>query len=302
MRNWKLAAVLATYGWIFLGTAAHTQRVDDPLLRPMAVEQAKNWLRPEKPLHVHGNSYLVGFAGISVALIKTDAGLILIDGALPQAVPAIEANLRALGFSISDVKLILSTEPHSDHAGGLAALARDSGATVVASGWAANVLRTGRRAADDPQAAWLETFPGVARVRVVRDGEAIRLGSVVVTARATPGHTPGSMSWTWRSCEGRSCLNMVFGASLNPMAADGWRFSDPAHAGTVASFRRTFARFRALPCDVLFSAHPDQSDQDVRAARFRASPSAKAFIDRNACRAYADKNEARLDRKIAEGK
>ncbi|MET0372984.1 MAG: metallo-beta-lactamase, partial [Rhizorhabdus sp.] len=193
--------------------------VDDPLLRPIAPDFAAKWLRPEAPVNIYANVYLVGFGGLNVGLIRTDAGLVLIDGAVPQGVKVIEDNIRALGFSLSDVKLILSTEPHYDHAGGIAALARDTGATVVASAAAAPVLMRGRSGPEDPQMAWLESFPAMKKVRVVRDGEAVRLGKTVITARATPGHTPGSMSWTLRPCDKGSCLNIVFASSLNPIAA-----------------------------------------------------------------------------------
>ena len=216
--------------------------------------------------------------------------------------PSIEANIRRLGFRVSDIKLILSTEPHFDHASGLAALARDSGAIVVASAPAAQVLRAGRSGADDPQAGSLAAFPAVKRIRVVKDGQLLRLGSTVVTAHATPGHTAGSMSWTWQSCEDGKCLAMVFASSLNPIAADGYRFSDPRHRSTVAAFRRTFNVVRALPCDILLTAHPDQSGGDVKFAEFRRSPRPNPFIDPHACRAYADTLEAALDARLAKEK
>src|SRR3546814_8614915 len=100
---------------------------------------------------VCSSDLLVGFAGMSVALIDTGDGLVLVDGALPQAAPAILVNVRKLGFDPKDIKFILSTEPPFDHAGGLAALARDTGATVVASARGAEGLRMGRHAADAPQ-------------------------------------------------------------------------------------------------------------------------------------------------------
>ena len=106
--------------------------------------------------------------------------MILIDGALPQAVHDVEANIRRLGLDPRDIKFILSTEPHYDHASGLAALARDSGATVVASAWAAKSLTSGRPLPDDPQASMLENFPAVTRIRVVGDGERIRLGDITL--------------------------------------------------------------------------------------------------------------------------
>src|SRR3546814_10157557 len=112
-----------------------------------------------------------------------------------------------------------------------AALARDTGATVVASAHAANVLRRGRSGPDDPQMAWLPSFPSVQNIREVGDGERLRLGDVTVTALATPGHTSGSMSWTWRSCEEGRCVVVVFGASLNPIAAGGYIFSHQPEIG-----------------------------------------------------------------------
>ncbi|PVM82436.1 subclass B3 metallo-beta-lactamase [Caulobacter endophyticus] len=272
----------------------------DPLLAPIEPDYAARWLKPEAPVKVYGNSYIVGFGGLSVGLIKTSRGLILIDAALPQAVPAIEANIKALGFEVSDIKLILSTEPHYDHAGGLAALARASGATVVASVPAAEALRRGRPGGDDPQLADLVPFPAISRLRAVKDGEVIRLGDVAVTARATPGHTAGSMSWTWTSCERRDCKAVVFGSSLNPVSSDGYRFSDPKNASLVAGFRRSFATMRGLKCDVLISAHPDQSGGDERLSRVRRGEKPNPFVDPGACRAYADRYAARLEKRLAD--
>lgn len=260
---------------------------DDPLTRPIEAEYAARWLAPQAPRRVHGNSYLVGFAGLNVALIETPAGLILIDGAVPQGVAAIEANIRALGFQLRDVKLILSTEPHWDHAGGLAALARDTGATVVASAQAARTLRDGIADPHDPQHGQLSPFPTVPRLRAVGDGEVLRLGGVAVTAHATPGHTAGSMSWSWRACAAQRCRTLVFASSINPVSAEGYRFSDPSNAAVLRSYRATFARFRALPCDILLTAHPDQ----------RAGSGAR--LDPRPCATYADKHARLLDAKLA---
>ena len=286
---------------LFAALAAVTpaQDADDPLLRPIAPESAKRWLGPQEPARLFGNTYLVGFEGLNVGLIDTGAGLILIDGSVPQGVRAVEANIRKLGFRIEDVKYILSTEPHYDHAGGIAALARDSGATVVAGAAAAAVLRGGTDPSD-AQTVWLPPFPAVQRLRTVRDGATIRLGSVTVTARATPGHTRGSTSWTWRSCEARRCRTMVFAASLNPVAPDSYRFSDPGHAWLVASFRRSFAAMRRLPCDMLITSHPSQPGDGEKLRRLAERREPNPFADPGACRAYADKAAAALDKRLAD--
>lgn len=293
-----MAAIGVSLSMIALMGAAPAQV--DPLLRPIAPDYAKRWLAPEAPVRVFGNTYLVGFGGLNVALVRTREGLILIDGAVPQAVEDIEANIRALGFSVRDVKLILSTEPHYDHAGGIAALARDSGATVVASADAAQVLLQGGRDPDDPQAAWLEQYPAVTGVTVVRDGDVVRLGGVAVTAVATPGHTPGSMSWRWRSCEKAGCASVLFASSISALAAPGWRFAD--HPERVQMFRDTFARLRAMPCDILLSAHPEQSGGVDKLARLRRGAKPHPFRDRKACHHYAVTHEVLLGERLADEK
>lgn len=296
----KKIAGLVVAGTIAMTALPARPQADDPLLRPVEADYAAQWLKPQAPRRVFGNTYLVGFSGLTVGLIRTSAGLILIDGALPQGVREIQANIRALGFDPKQVRYILSTEPHYDHASGIAALARDSGVTVIASAWAARGLRSGRPNPDDPQAAWLVPYPAIAKVRAVRDGEAIRLGDVTVTAHATPGHTPGSMSWNWRSCEGGRCVPAVFASSLNPIAGPGWRFRD--HPAQVAAFRRTIATMRAMPCGLLLTAHPAQSGGERKYERLAAGAKANPFLDPGACRTYADGAARALDERIAKEK
>ena len=278
---------LALALWMVGAANAAAQPADDPLTRPMAVERAKEWLAPSPPARLFGTSYLVGFAGLSVALIDTGDGLILIDGALPQAEPMILANVRALGFDPEDIKFILSTEPHWDHAGGFAALARDTGATVVASARGAEGLRAGALAKDDPQLAYGGTWPAVTRLRVVKGGEVLRLGTAAITAHATPGHTMGSMSWSWNACEGGACKAIVFASSLNPVSADDYKFSSAAGAPFVAGFAQSYRTMDALACDILISAHPDNAGE----GRYNARP--------GACRAYAERSRQALAKRLA---
>lgn len=260
---------------------------DDPLTQPMAVERARKWLVPLPPEKIFGRSYLIGFKGLSVALIDTGAGLVLIDGALPQAAPAILANVRKLGFDPKDIKFILSTEPHYDHSGGLAALVRDTGATVVASARGADGLRLGALAKDDPQLAYGGRWPRVTRLRVVKDGEVIKLGRTAITAHATPGHTMGSMSWGWQECEGKTCKAIVFASSLNPVSADGYRYTAPSSAAIVRGFGMSYRRMDELACDILISAHPDNAGE----GRYNNKP--------GACRSYAERSRKLLAKRLA---
>lgn len=272
---------------------------DDPLTKPIAEEYAKRkWLSPIPPLRIFGNTYSVGFEGLSVALIQTSKGLILIDAALPQSVPALEENIRSLGFQLSDVKYILSTEPHYDHAGGIAALVRDTGAQVIASKSAAAVLESGRSGEDDPQYSELPEFPKIMDVRQIDDKQRIRLGDTVVTAISSPGHTAGSMSWTWQSCEGKSCKTIVFGSSLNPVSDDHYQFGAKANRRATDRFRKTIARMRKLSCDILITAHPAQSGGDIKFRALLTNPTPNPFLDSSACRNYADRHEQLLNDRI----
>ena len=278
---------ISLLAWLAATSGAPVLAVD-PLIQPITTSRSAEWLAPAPPEKIYGSSYLVGFVGMSVALIDTGDGLVLVDGALPQAAPAILANVRKLGFDPKDIKYILSTEPHFDHAGGLAALARDTGATVVASARGVEGLRLGKHAADDPQLAYGGSWPAVTTaMRVMADGEVLKLGKLGITAHATPGHTMGSMSWSWPACAGASCKAIVFASSLNPVSADDYRFSSLDAAPFVAGFAQSYRTMDALACDILISAHPDNAGE----GRYNAKP--------GACRAYADRSRQALAKRLA---
>ncbi len=277
---------------------------DDPLLKPIAEDYAKQWLSPAPPTKIYGNAYMVGFGDLNVGLIRTNAGLILIDGAVPQAVPDIEKNIAALGFKLSDIKYILSTEPHYDHSGGLAALQRDSGVAPVLAGVdAVAELRSGIGDPKDPQGSTLEAFPAIPVVRGMRDGETVTLGDVTVTAVSTPGHTLGSTSWSWQSCEGKACKTVVFAASPNPASSGNYQFSSAGGKIYADAFRRTFAGLRSMPCDILITAHPSQSKGAEKLAALRAGQGGKAgtnpFVDPQACKNLAAVFEKKLEDRLA---
>src|SRR5690606_5898688 len=158
---------------------------------PFVCALCNEWNTPQAAFRLFGNTFYVGTAGLSAVLVDTGDGLILLDGGLPQSASLIDASIRRLGYRTEDVRLILNSHAHFDHAGGIAALQRLSGAVVVASESGARALERGMPADDDPQFALMERFPAVRSVRTVRDGEAVRLGNTAITAHLTPGHTPG---------------------------------------------------------------------------------------------------------------
>jgi len=258
------------------------------------------WNTPQAPFRIFGNTYYVGTAELSAILIAGSGGLVLLDAALPQSAPLIDASIASLGFRTADVRLIVTSHTHFDHVGGLAALQRASGAVVAASPRAAEALRDGKPNPDDPQFTIPgNDFPRVREVRVVDDGETLTVGDVRVKAHFTPGHTPGSTSWSWRSCEEARCVDVVYADSLNAVSADDFRFSGSGSAPSIVdSFERSIDAVEALPCDVLLSPHPGFFGMQEKLRRLEAGET-DAFVDAGACRAYAGAARARLRERLA---
>ena len=259
------------------------------------------WTEPTAPLHIYADTWYVGTCGLSAILVVSKEGSVLIDGGIEENAPLIEANIRALGFRVEDVRYILNSHEHSDHAGGIARLQKDSHAVVAARAPAAAALERGHGDRSDPQYLSGKPFPAVANVRRIGDGDKIKIGTTELTAHATPGHTPGSTTWTWRSCEKQRCLDMVYADSLTAMSDDVFRYADEtAHPGVLDAFRRSIANVAALPCDILLTPHPDAYASDLWS---RLGPNAHASLsDADACRRYAAKASENLDARIAKEK
>ena len=273
-------------------TSAHAATND--ACRPDA-----KWTEPATPKQIYGNTYFVGTCGLSAILVTSDQGHVLIDGGVEEDAPLIEASIRALGFRLDDVRNILNSHEHPDHAGGIARLARDTHATVAAREPAASALERGHGDRSDPQFLSTKSFPPVANVQRIADGEAIKVGPIALTAHATPGHTGGSTSWSWTSCEAERCLHIVYADSLTPISDDAFRFSDEAaHPGVLTAFRQSAETIAALPCDILVTPHPDASALWDRLGNAPTQP----LIDADACQRYASRAARSLDERVAKEK
>lgn len=268
---------------------------------PPDCPKCAEWTARQKPFRVYGNTYYVGSQAIGSILITSPQGHILIDGTVQEGARQVAANIRALGFRVEDIRLILNTHAHFDHAGGIATLQKLSGAAVAASPWSARVLMQGRYESDDPLFNDRLRGPSpVASVRVIRDDETLSVGALSVTAHFTPGHTPGGTTWTWKSCEQSRCLNIVYADSLSAVASEGFRFShNTAYPTVLQDFAKSFDVISALPCDILLTPHPEFSDVLGR-LRERNAGHPDAFIDPAACRRYAEAARAALRQRLAQ--
>ena len=254
-----------------------------------------SWNGAQAPTRLFGNVHYVGTRGLSAILLTSDEGHILIDAGLPESAAPIMASVRALGFRVEDIELIVTSHAHYDHAGGVADIQRASGARVAASLSSARVLALGNVGVDDPQHAIHLAYPAVTgtRIHAFGDGDTLRVGPLSITAHLTPGHTPGGTSWTWRACEGGTCLDFVYADSQTPVSADDFHFTRSAtYPNAIADFERGFATLSRLPCDVLLTPHPGASQlwERLDAGKLR---------DPSACSRYVANARQLLERRIA---
>ena len=261
---------------------------------PLWASQCKDfddWDKAGPPVRIHGNSYYVGTCGISAILITGSEGHILIDGATEAGAETIARNIARLGFNLRDVRYILASHEHFDHVGGISALQQRSKASLLASPRAAPAFTSGRADKDDPQAGMHKPFPTASVDGQLRDGQRIRLGNLMVEAIATPGHTPGAMSYRWISCDGGVCRTIVYADSLTPISRDDYKFS--AHPEYLKAYRESLAKIAASPCDIVLSPHPSSSKLRDRFAR------GERLLDSDGCRSYAAGLSKQVDDRVA---
>ncbi len=250
-----------------------------------------DWDKAGPPFQIFGNSYYVGTCGISAVLITSAQGHVLIDGGTVAGAQVIADNIRTLGFSINDIKLLLHSHEHFDHAAGFAKLQSLSGAKLLASAAAAPVLSTGITSELDPQAGMHEPFPAARVDGIVESGREIAVGDIRLIPTATPGHSYGALSWQWESCQNEQCKNLVYADSLSPVSRDDYLFSD--HPDYVQSYQRGLVDLAALDCDLLLAPHPSASKMRERLA------SPQGLIDSSGCRDYAEAVSNRLAKRLA---
>lgn len=294
----RLQAFLVAALSVTSAVSLTAQKVDSST----ACASCATWNAPQRPFRVFGNTYYVGTHGLGAILITSDSGHVLIDGALAESAPNIAASIRALGFRIEDVKLILNSHAHFDHAGGIAELQRLSGARVAASAWSADVLKSGTTGRADPQYAISTPTAPVANVSVIGDNEILNVGPIAVTSHFTPGHTPGGTTWTWKSCEAGRCLDIVYADSQTPVSADNFLFTNnTSYPNAIQDFEHSATVLDTLPCGILLTPHPGASSLWERLSK-RDAGDMNALVNPFACHEYAEQGREALAKRIAEEK
>lgn len=226
--------------------------------------ERKAWNVPVAPFHIIGNVHYVGAAGVSAFLIVTTEGSILLDGGLPETAPLIARNIEALGFRLRDVKFLINSHAHYDHAGGLAELKRLTGAVMIASGPDASALSAGAR-----------DMPAIVIDRVVDDGDTVQLANTTLTAHVTPGHTKGCTTWTMTTSDGVKPYRVLFYCSTSVVDR---LVGNTGYPQIVIDYEHTFKRLRTMSADVFLANHPGFFGMEQK-RKAMTSGAANPFVD-----------------------
>lgn len=253
-----------------------------------------NWNKPIAPYRVIGNLYYVGTNYLASFLIVTPAGDILINPDYEQSVPLIRANVERLGFRFTDIKIILISHAHDDHAAGCALAKKLSGAKLMVMDADVPVIESG----GGHDFHYLhQHWPPATVDRVLHDGSQVRLGGVVLTAHLTPGHTKGCTTWTMVVPDGgRLCHVVIVGSpNVNP----GYKLVDNRRYPQIASdYEKTFRVLASLPCDVFLGAHGVYYGMNAKLKRLRPG-GPNPFIDPQGYRAYVKEREQAFRAELA---
>src|SRR5215472_9821885 len=233
--------------------------------------------QPMEPFRIADHLFYVGSSDIASYLITTGDGDILIDGGYRDTAPQIQANVAKVGARVRDIKILLSTQAHFDHAGGFAALKRAAGATLFASAADAEMLEAGGHG--DFSLGETGLFPPVPVDRRIDDEEHVKLGDADLTAHLTPGHTRGCTTWTWDAADRGHSYHVVVLCGLTILPTTKVT-GMPGYPNIANDYRHTFHLLRSLKPDIFLGAHLSYFGGAAKVATLRAQPEGpNPFVD-----------------------
>ena len=233
------------------------------------------WEEPDEPARIVGPIYFVGTKGLGVFLFATDEGHILMNTGMPSSGPMIVESIRKLGFRPEDIKIMINGHAHIDHAGAFAYLKQLTGAQLAVMKDDVAAMESGD--ANDFKYANDFVYPGVKVDRVLRDGDTVKLGDVLLTAYHTPGHTRGATTWIANLVVDRKAYVVAFpdGAGFNP----GYRLANnPSYPGIAEDYRRTHHMLEMLKPDIWLAQHNEYFDLAGKRER-AATQGVSAWVD-----------------------
>lgn len=232
---------------------------------------------PFPPFQIMDKLYYVGSANLGSYVIKTSAGLILVNTGYDKNTPMIEESVEKIGFHMKDVKILLISHAHIDHAGGAGGIIKLTGAKYEVMAGDVDVVESGGKMdyhyGDKPEEYYVPTHVD----RILHDMDIVKLGDTILTAHITPGHTKGDTTWTFDVNDGGRIRKVVIVGG--PLLNKGMKMVDnPRYPNISEDYRKTFATLRALPVDIFVGAHGYYFDLPTKYAKW-ISGDKDAFVD-----------------------
>jgi metallo-beta-lactamase class B len=252
--------------------------------------------QPFPAYRIMGNLYYVGTSDITVYLITSSAGHILINSGYEDTPPMVRDSIVKLGFNPRDVKILLNSQAHFDHVAGNVEMQRLTGAKIYSSQPEVAVLESGGK--KDPRWGREQTYPAVKVDHVVHDLETVKVGDAAVVAHLTPGHSIGCTTWTLRVTDAGKTYDVVIagGTSINP----GVHFKGtPTWPGIAEEFAHSFQVMRSLKCDIFLGAHGGYYDMQAKYKKMQAGAAVNPFIDPEGYKAHVDHSEQVFQKQLA---
>ncbi len=273
-----------------LSFSVTAQKVTEP-------KTTEEWARPYHPFRIAGNLYYVGTYDLASYLVTTKQGNILINTGLATSASQIKKNVEALGFKLSDVKILLITHAHYDHVGAMAAIKKMTGAQLMVDEKDADVLMHGGTS-DYALAIYGRSFEPVNADRLLHDGDSITLGDVQLIMLHHPGHTKGSCSFMFTVKDEQRSYRVLI-ANMPSIIIDK-KFSEiTAYPTIAADYAYTLAAMKNLSFDIWVASHASQFSMHSK-HKPGDSYNPAAFIDRAGYDAELNDLQKQYDKKMQE--
>lgn len=242
--------------------------------------------QPIDPVEIADNFYYVGSSDAASFLIVSKDGNILIDGGYEDTAPQILENIRTLGLRPKDIRLIVNSHGHFDHAAGIAQLKRVTGAKLYASPKEALLLEAGGN--DDFYYGDHLTYEPLKVDHTLTDREIIRAGNISMTAHFTPGHTKGCTSWEISLTIDGKPISALLICSLSLVGSP--KTVNPRYPELVLDFQNSFERLKSLPCEIFLLPHAKAFEFGEK-QKNRLAGNKQAFVDPTGCAKFINDKE-----------
>lgn len=265
----------------------------------LAAQPNPTWTAPQEPFRIAGNIYYVGSKALASYLIVTPKGNILINSNLASSPPQIRESVEKLGFHFKDIRILLISHAHFDHDAGSAEILRQTGAKYMVMDEDVPVVESGGRK-DFAYGDWPGgQYPPAKVDRVLHDGDEVRLGSTVLVAHLTPGHTKGCTTWTMKVNDSGRQYNVVIVGSPYVNPGPGYKLVGNAKYPQIAlDYEKSFRVLKSLPCDIFLGAHGSYFGMDGKLARMKKDGT-NPFIDPAGYKAFVASSESVFQAKLA---